>query len=486
MIRADASPTVGTGHVMRCLALAQAAQAEGIGVRIAGRITVPWVQERLERENIPVTIISGDIPAWERPEDLITQIGGTADWIVLDGYHFGPDCQKTVRGAGCKLLVVDDYCHLPGYDCDILLNQNLGSEMLPYAGRIGQKLLGPRYALLRPEFAAARNKAEKRVFPEKARNLLLTLGGGDFSGHLKRLAPDFAIPELRGCTLRVIAGAMPEKTIRHCLKQCPADVEILSRVDNMPDLLLRTDLCITAGGSTCWELCCLGVPFLTIKVAKNQKNIIECLDNQGLAQQFNDINFSTFFNNAEKRKFTAEIIRNLVNGYGAYEAIKFMDNIDVKSFCIDKKLSIQLHTIQAEHENFIFYMANDRETRIMSFKSHFITREEHSTWFNDQLRNNIHFYIAYYNNEPCGYVRFNRECDDVAISVAVAREFRGRGIGHEMIQSACQMFLYKYKDTCIYAYIKSINIASIQTFKKAGFIPVKQECADIILLKYLR
>ena len=279
LIRADASPRMGTGHVMRCLALAQWAARAGIETRIIGRFGVPWVAERLRKEGISFTALDGEAAAAENPDALLMQLGRAAPdaWAVLDGYHFGLDCQKAVREAGFKLLLIDDYAHLPEYSCDILLNQNTEAERIPYVGDIGKKLLGPGYAMLRPEFAAARKRAEERTVPDHAGKLLLSLGGGDFSGHLERIAASLTLPELAGCVLRVIAGAMRHELIRELLHDCPATVEILTQVDDMPSLLLDTDLCITAGGSTCWELCCLGVPFLAVQTAENQRHVISGL-----------------------------------------------------------------------------------------------------------------------------------------------------------------------------------------------------------------
>ncbi|MDL2226364.1 UDP-2,4-diacetamido-2,4,6-trideoxy-beta-L-altropyranose hydrolase [Deltaproteobacteria bacterium OttesenSCG-928-M10] len=287
LIRADASPSMGTGHVMRCLALALAARQAGHEVLLAGRVEVDWVLERLDHEKVSFHPLPGPIPQAEDPSALLTLVKAQKpNAVVLDGYHFGLDSQKAIRSAGFRLLVIDDYNHLPEYSADILLNQNLGSDDLPYRGDIGQKLLGPGYALLRPEFAAARRLAEQRVWPDKPRRLLLTLGGGDFINHLERLAPDLNLPELAGTTLTVLAGKMAPAKIRAALTGCPAEVEILSGVDDMPGLLLKTDLAISAGGSTCWELCCLGVPFLTVEIAENQQVIVWELASRGVAPAF--------------------------------------------------------------------------------------------------------------------------------------------------------------------------------------------------------
>lgn len=301
LIRADAAPRMGTGHVMRCLALAQAARREGLDVHMICRLGVDWLRERLAREDIPLHCLQDMPPVTEDPDELLQQLQAgslpaprTTEapvWVVLDGYHFDTACQLTVMRAGYRLLVIDDYAHLHEYYCDVLLNQNIGAELLTYRGSIGRKLLGLDYVLLRQEFWDAQKKAQQRTRPAQPQKILVTLGGGNFIEYLEKIAAAMLLPELAGCTIRVIQGAMNADRIRAAFEQCPAQMEILPRVDDMPSLLLDTDLCITAGGSTCWELCCFGVPFLTVEVAENQHEIILNLQKKGIANLFSTQQF---------------------------------------------------------------------------------------------------------------------------------------------------------------------------------------------------
>ncbi len=316
IIRSDASPTMGTGHVMRCLALAQWAMKLSIPCTIMGRFQVPWVRTKLEGENIDYIALSGKIPKEENPKELLQNLSSApkGSWLVLDGYHFTLKCQEAVRKSGYKLLIIDDYAHLPKYSCDILLNQNIGAKDLVYNGDIGQKCLGLEYVLLRQEFIEARTQAEKRVYPETPQNILLTLGGGDFSIHLNKIAHLFAIPEMRGLNLRIIAGAMNEDNIKQILKDCLANIEILHSVHDMPALFLSTDLCISAGGSTCWELCCLGVPFLTVEVAENQHEIVMELDRKNIAHPLKDVSLQEMILEQNYMKMIKQVKSSSIDG----------------------------------------------------------------------------------------------------------------------------------------------------------------------------
>ncbi len=329
IIRADAAPHIGVGHVVRCLALARQARAGGMHVILASRSGVPWLTQRLSGEDVAHVNIPGDVPTHEDPLALLDQLAGCGrtpeeSWCVLDGYHFTPGCQQAVRAAGYRLMVVDDYNHLPAYHADILLNQNLGADTLAYHGDVGRALPGPRYALLRPEFVARRTEAEQRRHPPRAREILLSLGGGDFSLHLARIAPLLEIREMDGATLRVIAGAMPVSLIRELLASTPARLEILPRVDDMPGLLLRSDFAVSAGGSTCWELCCLGLPFLTFEVAENQRDIIRELDSAGIAPKLCESTLRMMITQAEVRSVAACASMMLVDGKGCERVVAMM------------------------------------------------------------------------------------------------------------------------------------------------------------------
>lgn len=313
---------MGSGHIMRCLALASAARQAGATVVMGGCCTIPWLRGRLEGE--AYLFREEPCPPQAEAVCLLDQLDAMARRIprptcdcavILDGYHFTPACQSAVRERARALLVIDDYQHLPRYDCDILLNPNPGSEVYAYEGAIGLKLLGPDYALLRPEFKTPPSSGGH------PKGLLLSLGGGDFSGFLPSLASALRIPSMRGKILRVIAGSTPIKALHTFLGQGPFHLEIWPGVDDMPSLLADTDLCISAGGSTCWELCRMGVPFLTVEVAENQRRICDWLDAHGYAPRFSAPVLTALLDNAQLRAERAPALRNLVDGRGAERAV---------------------------------------------------------------------------------------------------------------------------------------------------------------------
>ncbi len=322
LILADATPATGSGHVMRCLALAQMAQSRGFSVCFLSKTHIDWVHRRLKQEKIPFSSRPGPVCQQENPAQLLSAVQAIQrpSWIVLDGYHFGTDCQKALVAAGYHLLVIDDYNHLPEYHCDILLNQNIGAKHFVYQGRIGRKLFGPKFALIREEFLTTKKQKKKVLMPDSARHILFTLGGGDFSMMLPNLASQFAIPEMAHCILRIVAGGMPLRKIERSFMDCPAQTEILHEVKNMPELMCWADVCVTAGGSTCWELCCMDVPFLTVEVAENQRKIINYLEQNHIAQRFSRKNLAALLTGHH----TAPQKPLFVDGLGATRVLSFL------------------------------------------------------------------------------------------------------------------------------------------------------------------
>src|SRR2546422_2792229 len=171
---------MGTGHIMRCLALAQAWQDAGGQPVFAMTESLPALDARLEAERFSIEHLDA-APGSDSDAQQTAQLAGrlSAHWVVLDGYHFDECYERSVKKHGPQLLVMDDYGHGPHTEADLLVNQNLHANGSVYVGPNEHRrlLLGPGYALLRREFIRCRSW--KREVPEVASKLLVTLGGTD-------------------------------------------------------------------------------------------------------------------------------------------------------------------------------------------------------------------------------------------------------------------------------------------------------------------
>ena len=294
-IRADADSRIGTGHLLRCLALAQSWKARGGEATFVSFCESAALRQRILSEGfrlVSVERIHPDPADLVQIMDLLKNICNPKDtpWLVLDGYHFGPDYQRAVREAGHRLLVIDDYNHLPHYHANILLNQNIGSETISYSydsDTVG--LFGPKYALLRSEFLTWKNGTQGKT--QRGRKILVTLGGADPDNVTLKVVRALLQTGLDDLEVNIVAGPanpnikMLESEIENA-RQLGRTVNFSMRLiidANMPELMAWADVALSAGGSTCWELAFMGVPFLVLILADNQERIALGLEKKQIA-----------------------------------------------------------------------------------------------------------------------------------------------------------------------------------------------------------
>ena len=178
IIRADADTKIGTGHAMRCLALAQACRSVGISITFATATKTVAFETHFKSDDIDVAYLSVQAgSADDASQTIALAQHRSASWIVLDGYHFSADYQRIIKGFGLNLLTLDDYRHAAHYYSDIVVNQNLHAHMDLYENKedYTRLLLGVRYVLLRKQFLKYQDW--KRRIPKVASKMLITLGG---------------------------------------------------------------------------------------------------------------------------------------------------------------------------------------------------------------------------------------------------------------------------------------------------------------------
>jgi UDP-2,4-diacetamido-2,4,6-trideoxy-beta-L-altropyranose hydrolase len=272
LFRADASVAIGTGHLMRCLALAQAWQDAGGRAVFAIAEATPSVVERLQREGMEIVRLKAEPGSAEDAHETIAHARGKqAAWIVVDGYCFGTDYQVAFRDAGLKVLFIDDNGHAGRYVADFVLNQNIHARESFYEDRerSTRLLLGTKYALLRREFVSVKNVRE---IPQVARKLLVSLGGSDpdnVTGRVLEALEQVAVADLQVAV--VAGGSNPHSAeIAELVANSSHTCRVLANVANMQEVMSSADLAISAAGTTCWECCALGLPAILVVVADNQ------------------------------------------------------------------------------------------------------------------------------------------------------------------------------------------------------------------------
>jgi UDP-2,4-diacetamido-2,4,6-trideoxy-beta-L-altropyranose hydrolase len=306
LFRVDASVSIGSGHVMRCLTLAVSLRARGAHCHFVCRQhqghLIDIVRQRgFEVTELPAAAVpmgDGGGPAhaawlgtsWQADAEQTRELtfAMKPDWLVVDHYALDRRWEEVVRSARARLLVIDDLADR-AHACDLLVDQNLGRSADDYRGLVNAGctvLTGPDYALLRPEFARLRETSLERRNGAPLRQVLVNMGGVDQPN-----ATGEVLAALRGaglpaeCRISVVMGMQAPwiAKVRELAAQMPCATEVLVNVSDMAERMADSDLAIGAAGSTSWERCCLGLPTLMVILAANQEAGAAALERAGAA-----------------------------------------------------------------------------------------------------------------------------------------------------------------------------------------------------------
>ena len=355
LIRVDSSHKIGTGHVMRCLTLANDAQKTGweVGfvcreisddniklVRSNGHQVWNLSSKYIDKSSSKTQSAYDDWLAVSQEQDakqtLDIILRYRPQWIIVDHYSLDSRWLRSIQRGQAKTLVIDDLGNRDFF-CDVLLDQNLGASEAKYKGRISSNcclLLGPDFALLRSEFRVWRERSLKERFGRGIKNVLITMGGVDAENYTLRVLREMSKSKYaNSCIFTVIIGGsyLHQKTLEKFVVVSGLKISILSKVTNMAEIMSNSDLCIGAAGSTSWERCCLGQPTITLSIADNQREIAEQLHQRNVAI-FSDIgnlraDFDAFFS-MKGIDLLKELSANssaICDGYGARRVIDVLE-----------------------------------------------------------------------------------------------------------------------------------------------------------------
>jgi UDP-2,4-diacetamido-2,4,6-trideoxy-beta-L-altropyranose hydrolase len=304
--RADASPKIGSGHIMRCLALADALRRRGDETCFIARAMPPSLRRRLEQSGHTVVLLqpaprirgpdASDPPHapwldtdWETDAraTLSALAPGACDWLVVDHYALDARWSSRLREKARYILAIDDVADRP-LDADLVLDQNLQPDpQTRYLRRLidpdpRKLLLGPGFALLRPEFSALASRRARRSGPVET--LLIAFGGGDDHGAAQRALGELLAPPFQALRLIVVVGGLhPGKADFEALSADHANVDLFVDTAEVAQLMRRSDLAIGAGGGMTYERMCLGLPAITIALEHNQAAPSAYLAERGLS-----------------------------------------------------------------------------------------------------------------------------------------------------------------------------------------------------------
>ncbi len=311
LFRVDSATHIGIGHVMRCLTLAAALKEQGAQCHFVCRAFNGNMVQAIQEAGHVLSLLSSDLNAifnapnpqhapphanwlgcdWQVDfAQTQAQIQGLQfDWLVVDNYALDERWEAQARSFAKHIMVIDDLADRK-HDCEVLLDQNLGRKHSDYDAFVPnycQRLIGPKYALLRPEFAELRAYSlQRRQANPQLKKLLISLGGVDkdnVTGQVLTALKNAELPQDIDITVVMGASAPHLANVQAKAKQLPWQTEVVVNVNNMAQRMADADLAIGAAGSTSWERCCLGLPTLMLVLADNQKGIAEALAKQQAA-----------------------------------------------------------------------------------------------------------------------------------------------------------------------------------------------------------
>lgn len=490
--RTDAGTTIGTGHLMRCLALAEGLRAagaeclflcrDGIGAlaqMIAeGGHRLQMLPEANERQRVSDgESLAHDhwLPGgWQQDLDAcLDELASkpAADWLVVDHYALDHRWETGMRAVARSVMAIDDLADR-GHDCDLLVDQNLMPAMVGrYDGLLPPRcrpLLGPRYALLRSEFS--RPDETPRAPRGATPRLLVMFGGADAADLTLRAVQALAHIGWQS-PVDVVAGPLYPAldSLRSAIKVLPA-AELHAPARDVAALMRAADLAVGSPGVASWERCACALPSLTIAQASNQEKVGEALAEAGghwylgRAADVSDDELQDALRvlgrNGFVRHAMSGVATSICDGQGVRRVVRQM-----------LATALTVREARADDAALLFGWRNDERTRRQSFDPRPLDPTGHVDWLTKVLRDdNRNLLLISRAGREVACVRFDCVVERVTVSIYIDPDMHGQGIGGAALTAAIHWLRETRPEMqTIEADVLSVNEASGALFTAAGF-----------------
>jgi UDP-2,4-diacetamido-2,4,6-trideoxy-beta-L-altropyranose hydrolase len=488
LFRVDAGPQLGLGHLVRCTTLAGRLRQAAHDVTFAGRYAGDAAAQLLraggahvvELPLSPLVPATPASPEWRHPEptreadatlDAIRG-AGPFDWLVVDSYALDATWERAMREAAPRVMVVDDLANRP-HDCDILLDQNFFRHAEGrYDGLVPdtcRTLLGPRYALLRPAFAAARAALAARS--GELRRVLVSCGGHDGVGATRKALN--AIEQAALGTLEVdVVTSRDNPDFDTIDEQCRAhDGWRLHESADMAALMAQADIAIGAGGTMNWERAALRLPCVLISIAENQEPIARDLAAEGVcvylgrAAQVSTAQLADALRGLAAApslvRALGERAGTLVDGRGAERVARHLvpEAVDLRPATVSDAVRI-------------YEWRNAPETRRHALDPAPLEFDGHVRWLGSVLdAPGVALLVGTLDGADVGVLRYDLDGDAATVSVYLVPGTSGAGLGTALIDAGTRWLRRRHPQVRrIVAAIRPDNTASLGAFAAAGFV----------------
>lgn len=482
MFRADATPEIGGGHVMRCATLARALEMGG-GWRCG------FASGAASRHMARAAETLSEAPLWLEDEATETAAlkarwPGGVDLLVVD--HYGRDAafETAQRGWARRIMAIDDHPDRE-HDCDLLLDPTVGREEAEYAERTPEGcpvLAGSAFALLRPEFAAARPASlERRRAAATPRRVLVSMGASDPLG-LTPIVLDGVKESGVAAEIDVVLGpgARCVSDVQRCAAQMAAPVRVHRDPADLCALMARADLAIGAAGGSAWERCCLGLPSVMVISADNQREIGARLAQAGAAilvapadrlaaRDIADA-LAPLFADPKRLSRMSAAAAAMCDGRGAARAAARLN----APLATDGN-AVWLRPAEAGDAEMIYEWQSHPSTRRYFTDPAVPAWPDHLQWFEARrVDHRCLFNVVVHGDRPAGVARLDRDAaasDEWLVSILIAPEARRFGLA----AAALALLRRLAPEATLRAAVHPENAASVALFAGAGYVRRESE-----------
>ena len=494
--RVDASVHIGSGHVMRCLVLADALASNGHQVVFLARPQagdlISFIKQRghdvcsLSSLECPVQPVStDDYQGWLQVaelDDAAECVGllKSIDLVIVDHYGIGASWHKRVKETfGCKVIVIDDLVR--AHDGELIIDQTLQRRASAYNRKNANALVlaGTQYALIAPAFSTYHQQSLTQKEPALLQppRVLLSMGGID--------APNATLQTLKALqeldtkplvTVLLSPRAPNYENVKAFASQHSAWVTHIDFVNDMAALMAEHTLAIGAPGSTSWERACIGLPSIIIALAENQQTISRNLALAGAAKQVELSRIQTdlvptYHELLNQYDDMRAINLQLCDGQGVQRVVKAINKLS--EFTLKLRLATSTDIEQ------VYEWQCKPETRKYALNKAIPSFSEHQAWMRKKLTaDNDYFYMIELVNEnnkeaaPVGVVRLDNSAQgQYTISIFIDADYFGKGIGKYALQQIDNL----HPDVVINATVLKENTASQALFSRAGYQRINEE-----------
>ncbi|MDC0230094.1 UDP-2,4-diacetamido-2,4,6-trideoxy-beta-L-altropyranose hydrolase, partial [Deltaproteobacteria bacterium] len=488
-IRTDASQQIGYGHVMRCLALAEALRDLGATIEFITRIHLGNLDEYIKKKSFKVHSLPKPLESeleqnfkgfaeWldfkikkDAQESIQVLEGTRPDWLIIDHYAIDNKWEGKLRPYTRKIMVIDDQANR-NHDCDLLLDQNYIHDHSRYDHLLSpdtMKLLGPKYALLRKDFSETHQRSLKsRGLTQR---VLIFFGGSDPYNLTARALKSLRHPNLKHLSVDVVIGsANPHQSEIKALIAEKSNAELHIQVENIAELMANADIALGAGGTATWERMAVGLPSIVVTIAENQvpftrelhrDGYLKWLGNANQVEEFTICNaLLEIIQEPHLLRIQSQKGQELVNGMGAHNTAELMifgpkfDTLKVrKAFTTDCL--------------FYWYWANNLKFRENTLNQQDIGWEDYKERFNKILNEpDTIMLLIVCEFGPIGQVLIDSSGSHFIVNYFTAKQFREFCFEKVVLGKAIE---YLKQSFTLEGAVKERNLSSSKKFTELGF-----------------